>query len=226
MAKLIYFVATASVFALSACATTTPTPPAVSVLEIVGKTCTEKPSLSTAIALVPKKKPQPTFLEETKIGPTAACVTRNGKPSNYVVYQLPNSPQNHTITIGGLKETLRAFAPSISVLDGNGAVVRDFPKDRLTNFGSTFAVQFRPSEQARYILVQSDSELVGTVMSAFETNIVSSTNYAYNPATYTTAGYQTVRGQEGGTTRSFSHEGIVSVYIQAVTGKIGLPDAK
>ena len=62
-------------------------------------------------------------------------------------------------------------------------------------------------------------------MSAFETNIVTNTNYAYNP--YNGGGsYTTVRGREGGTTRSFSHEGSVVVYIQAVTGKIGLPDDK
>jgi hypothetical protein len=223
MKKLTNVAAVLGVVGLVGCETVPPIPPAPSVLEIVGKSCTQTPSLSSPVSLVPKKKPQPTLYEATNVGPSSACVTRNGKSSNYIVYALPNAPQNHTITVGGQKELLRAFAPSISVLDANGVVIRDFPRDRLTNFGSTFAVQFRPSEQARYIMVQSDPELVGTVMSAFETNIVSTTGYTYNAATYTSGSYQNYAGREGNTTRSFSHEGIVSVYVQAVTGKVGVP---
>jgi hypothetical protein len=226
MAKLSVCSAILLTLGLAGCATTVPTPPAVAVLSIEGKTCTDTPSLATTISLTPPKRPAPTLLENTHVSATSQCVKKGGKPSNYVVYALPASPQNHTITVGGQKESLRAFAPSISILDANGTVLRDFPKDRLTNFGSAFAVQFRPSEQARYILVQSDPELVGTVMSAFETNILSSTTYTYNPYSYTSGSYQTQVGKEGGTNRAFSHEGIVSVYVQAVSGKIGLPDAK
>lgn len=214
----------ASASTLVGCASTY-VPPAVSVLTIEGKTCDAAPALTGAISLSPPKRPQATLTVATVVGPAMPCLTKNGKPSNYVVYALPSAPQNHTITVGGQKEQMRAFAPSISILAADGAVIRDFPKDRLTNFGTTFSVQFRPAEQARYILVQSDPELVGTVMSAFETNIVTSTNYAYNPSGYSSS-FSTVSGQEGGTARSFSHEGTISVYIQAVTGKIGLPDAK
>jgi hypothetical protein len=49
-------------------------------------------------------------------------------------------------------------------------------------FGTTFSVQFRPSPDARFVVVQSDPNMVGTVMSAFETNIVSSTVGTYTPA--------------------------------------------
>ena len=152
-------------------------------------------------------------------------MTLNGKSSNYVVYELPASPENHTLTVGGLKEGLRSFAPKVVILDGAGAIMRSFDKDRLTNFGNTFSVQFRPPIQSRFVLVQSDPDLVGTVMSSFETNVISSTNYTFNPSGYGGA-YTSQSGQEGARTRSFSHEGDVVVYIQAVTGKIGFPNDK
>jgi hypothetical protein len=211
------------VLLLGACVSDVP-PPAIPVVEIIGKSCTETPSRALPVALTPKRKAATSNVVSV-VGPTSPCTKVDGKASNYVVFELPATPQNHTLTVGGAKESLRAFAPSVSILDGNGATLRSFPKDRLTNFGTTFSVQFRPSPEARYVLVQSDPALVGTVMSAFETNIVTNTNYAYNP--YNGGGsYTTVQGREGGTTRSFSHEGSVVVYIQAVTGKIGLPDDK
>jgi hypothetical protein len=211
-----------SIGLLSGCATALP--PAVSVLSIVGKTCGAAPSRAEPISLTPKRKAA-TYTVTTVVGPATSCVNMDGKASNYVIYALPASPQNHTLTVGGQKESLRSFAPSVSILDANGGVLRSFPKDRLTNFGTTFSVQFRPTPEARFVVVQSDPNMVGTVMSAFETNIVSSTVGTYTPA----GGYsssQQLRGQEGGTSRSFSHEGNVIVYIQAVTGKIGLPDDK
>jgi hypothetical protein len=207
-----------------ACTTTPPAPPAVSVLEVTGKTCSLVPSLTGSVTLIPKRKAA-TNNVVSDVGSANACLTKDGKSSNYVVFELPTSPENHTLTVGGMKEGLRAFAPKVSVLDGSGGVLRAFEKDRLTNFGTTFSVQFRPPSGARYLLVQSDPELVGTVMATFETNIVSNTNYAYNPYGYGGT-YTTQSGSEGARTRSFSHEGKVVVYIQAVTGKIGLPDDK
>jgi hypothetical protein len=224
-ARMARFLGLSTLALVASCATVEPIPTGPAVVEIVGKTCADTPSLATTIALTPKK-PAVTHSELTQVNAGTACVNRNGKPSNYVVYALPSVPENHTITIGGQKEVLRAFAPSVSILDGAGKVIRDFPRDRLTNFGTTFAVQFRPSAEARYILVQSDADLVGTVMSAFETNVVTNTGYAYNAYTGGGGSYTTQRGIESGTTRGFSHEGLISVYVQAVRGKIGLPEGK
>jgi hypothetical protein len=209
---------------VTACTSVPPPPPAVSVLQIIDKTCTDTPSLTAPISLTPKRKAA-TNNVSTLVGSGSACVTKDQKASNYVVYELPARAENHTLTVGGAKEALRAFAPKVSILSASGAVLRSFEKDRLTNFGNTFSVQFRPPSEARYVLVQSDPELVGTVMASFETNVVSSTNYAYNPYGYGGT-YTTQSGQEGARTRSFSHEGNVVVYIQAVTGKVGLPDDK
>jgi hypothetical protein len=209
---------------IAACTTTPPTPPAAAVTQISGKTCASAPVLSNALTLVPKRA-APTNNVVTDVGSASGCLSKDGKLSNYVVYALPANPENHTLTVGGQKEALRAFAPRVSLLDSDGGVVRTFEKDRLTNFGTTFSFQFRPSPQARYILVQSEPDMVGTVMSSFETTIVSNTAYAANPYGYGGT-YTTQSGQEGSRTRSFSHEGKVVVYIQAVNGKIGLPENK
>jgi hypothetical protein len=224
MSKTVKFASGLLLTGMAAACATVVVPPAVPVVSIIGKTCDALPLRATATTLVPKRKAA-TYNASVVVGPGAPCVMLNGKSSNYIVFELPQSPQNHTLTVGGQKESLRAFAPSVSILDGSGSVIRSFPKDRLTNFGTTFSVQFRPAAEARYVLVQSDPELVGTVVSAFETNIVSNSVGTYTPYSGYSS-YQNLRGQEGSTTRSFSHEGTVSVYIQAVTGKIGLPNEK
>lgn len=225
MTNKLWSLATVSSLVVIVGCTTVPTPPpAVSVLQIVGKSCSEAPSLTAPISLVPKRKAATNSIS-TEVGPATACVTKDGKFSNYVLYELPASPENHTLTVGGSKEVMRAFAPSLTLLDASGGVLRSFGRDRLTNFGTTFSFQFRPTSDARFVMVQSDPELVGNVMASFETNMVTNTTQVYGATGYA-GSYQTRSGSEGARTRSFSHEGTVVVYIQAVTGKIGLPNDK
>lgn len=210
---------------LSACSTTPPPPPPLAVAEITGKTCADKPDLTKAIAMTPKRKAQ-WHNVSTNVDVQSPCLTLDGKPSNYVLYALPAVPSNHTLTIGGVYEPLRILWPLVSVLNAEGQPIRSFPADRVTNVGSTLGVQFRPSDEARFVLVQTNPESAGVEVKAFETQLVSETNYSYNPYNYGSTAYTTQYGREGATVRKFSHEGVVSVTIQAVAGKIGLPNEK
>ena len=210
---------------VTACSTTPPPPPPLAVSEINGKTCTDKPDLSTAIAMTPKRKAQ-FHTVATNVDAQSPCLNLDGKPSNYVVYALPEVPTNHTLTIGGAYEAMRILWPLVSVLNAEGQPIRSFPAERVANVGSTLGVQFRPSEEARFVLVQTNPQSAGLEVKAFETQLITQTNYAYNAYNYSSTAYSTQYGREGATVRKVSHEGVVSVTIQAVAGKIGLPNEK
>lgn len=210
---------------VAGCATTPPPPPPQAVSEITGKTCTDTPDLTKAIAMTPKRKAQWHAIATTIDG-MSPCLNLDGKPSNYVVYALPSAPSNHTLTIGGLYEAFRILGPLVTVLNADGQPIRSFPAERFANVGSTFGVQFRPSDEGRFVLVQTNPQTAGIEIKAFETQLVTQTNYSYNPYTYGSSSYQTQYGREGATVRKFSHEGVVSVTVQAVAGKIGLPNEK
>jgi hypothetical protein len=207
---------------IGACATTPVViPPAVT--EITGKTCVQAPDLTTAVALAPPKKRADHFVN-TVVDNTKSCLNIDGKAANYIVYSLPDFPDNHTITLGGVQEQLRTFAPIISILDKDGKTTRAITDDRLSVLGNVYGISVRPAVTDKYILVTSNPLLVGKETSTHETRIAVSTNYAYNPYGGTT--YNTYRGVEAKANRTFSHEGTIGVTVQALKGKIGLPDEK
>jgi hypothetical protein len=209
------------VLAVATAGCVTAEPPPLPVLAITGKTCTPQPDLATAVTTVPTRPAQ--WRDVTsQVAATTGCVTTPAGDANYVVFTLPDHPANHTITVGGTKDVLRIFAPSVSVLDASGAPVRTFEPSRYSDLGTLVGVQFRPPAEARYVLVQSDPALVGKEVSALEVGISSTTMYAGAGAAY----YQHASGAVNTARRVFSHEGTVSLRIQAVTGKIGLPDAR
>ena len=219
------FIAVAPVLLLQACASTPPPAPPSAVLSITGKTCTSEPSLKDAISLTPVKA-KAYYAVSTLVDAGKPCLVAGDASSNYVVYALPAHGENHTVTVGGVEEAIRTFAPSVSLLDADGKVTRAFADDRFATYGNILGVQFVPQPQERYILVSSNPALVGKAVNTFETRIA--TSYGYTPATaYSYGGsYSTQHGMEGAHNRVFSHEGYVSVTIQAATGKVGLPDAK
>lgn len=214
-----------SAFALlAACTTTPPVPPKSAVLTLDGKNCEAQISVDNNLSLTPPKK---AIMHEvsTEINIGSKCVETDGQKANYIVYAIPAAPQNHTITIGGSLDVLRTFAPDVSILDMNGKVSRTFAPDQYAYLGHIYGVQFRPGENDRYILVKSDPKLVGVEKSALETRVNVSTGYAAGVGGYGTT-YNTYTGTEAKKSRVFSHEGLISVTIQAVKGKIGLPDEK
>lgn len=210
---------------LAACATTPPAPPPEAVTAITGKTCEATPSLVGAIPLTPPK-PNAYFALTTPVDAKKPCVQTGEVSSNYVVYALPAHAENHTITVGGVQEPVRTFAPSVSLLDADGKVTRTFPDDKFATYGDMLGVQFIPQATERYILVTSNPALVGQSVHTFETRV--NVSYGYTPATaYSYGGsYSQMHGSEGGHNRTFSVEGTISVTVQAASGKIGAPDAK
>ena len=213
----------APVMVLQACASVPPPPPpSEAVLTISNKTCANDPVLKDAVSLTPTDK-KSYYEVSTLVDAGKPCLTTNGSSSNYVVYAIPQNGDNHIITVGGVQEPLRTFAPSVSLLDADGKVTRAFADDRFAVLGATLGVQFRPTPKERYILVYSNPALVGKSVSTVETRINSGSGYVA-PTRYSYGySYQTERGVEGKHDRMYSHEGYVSVIVQAIKGQIATP---
>jgi len=205
---------------LGACQSTPPPPPEA-VTDLSGKTCQADISLVDAIALTPKnqKSWQDVF---SQVGPETPCVGEGDAAANYVVFALPDFGPNHVITVGGQKQARRTLAPKILLLDWEGTVTREFAADKYDYRGGSYSVQFRPGADDRFILVETDSALVGEIETRFETQLLMRQGTVGLP-NGGTASYTTYSGKEGAQSRTFSHEGVVTVRVQAIKGKIGLP---
>lgn len=207
-------------FAIAGCAT--PPPPAPAVMDINWKDCGTEFVVDAAKPLTPEKEKKWADVSTT-IASDSPCYLRDGKRSNYVALELPSNPANHVITVGGLKEPIRALAPIVTLLDENGVETRGFEPSKYKNLASVFGVQFKPTDGEKFILVSTDPDLVGTVVEEFETRLTVGSGTYVAPSGYS-ASYNTYHGAEGKVSRTFSHEGIVWVRVQALSGKIGKPE--
>jgi hypothetical protein len=215
----------APILVLQACASGPKIVPPAAVSSLETKVCDKEISLKDVIYLTPEKR-QAYHTVSTLIEAKTACLEKDGTKSNYVIYRLPANAENHTVTVGGVQEELRTFAPSVSLLDADAKPSRRFADDRFATLGNIIGIQFRPLPVERYILVQSNPALVGTSISSLATRI--SQTSGYTPATaYSYGGsYNIQSGVEVKNMRTYSHEGYVNVIVQAATGKIGAPEEK
>ncbi|ESQ76688.1 hypothetical protein [Asticcacaulis sp. AC402] len=226
MKLLKYFAVIVPLVILQACATVPPPPPPMAVTDLSGKTCATEPSTTNAVSLTPVKK-QIVHTVSTLVDVKSPCLSAgDGSLSNYVVYAIPASGENHTITVGGVQEAIRTFAPTVTLLQADGKVTRTFGEDRFALLGNTLGVQFRPLPAERFIVVQSNPGLVGQSVATVETRITSTYGYAAPTAYSYGYSYTHERGADGKHERTFSHEGYISVTVQAATGKVGLPNEK
>jgi hypothetical protein len=211
----------AAIFAAAgavACATIEPVPPAPPVIELSGRACDDALRIGAPTRLTPEK-PSQWNVVSTPVTATTPCVSLNGRQGYYVVYELPFNGPNHVVTVGGAQEPLRIFAPDVLLLDAQGQVTRSFALEKYMVLGDTFGVQFKPAGAERFMAVQSNQLMVGQTRAGMEQRLIAGTGTACGVASCSS--YTTYSGTENLASRTFSHEGIVSVRVQAVTGKIG-----
>lgn len=209
----------AASLAVAACQNTPPPPP-VAVVELGDKDCTEKVDLDVTTALTPEKKKK-WIDHHFAFDETTACGEWDGELANFSVYELPELGPKHTLTIGGAKGGIRTLGARIIMLDADGQNIREFADEKYMNFKHTFGVQFRPREAEKFVLVLTDSALVGQEIQALEQTLTSATYYTGMP---NGGSYQTYSGVDRARSRTFSHEGSLYIGIQAASGYIGLPD--
>ena len=211
------------VFGLAACETTPPPPPPTAVLDIASdKVCDETVDMTSVIQLTPKKVKK-WYDEGHVFNNETSCLRFNDTNVNYKVFELPASASNHVLTIGGAKNAIRTLAADISLLDDTGETVRTFAREKYMNVGGRYGVQFRPLDGEKYILVTTNPELVGEEVRAMETRLLTGSGYIAGPGGGG-ASYTTYSGADNISSRTYSHEGVLSVRLQALSGKIGVPE--
>lgn len=184
----------ASLLALSvgACTTAPPPPP---VLSYAKADCHAQPDLASAVSLTPEKKKK-AWQVVGSVGGSTPCVNRAGVNGPYVVFALPPAGSARMVELGAVEEAGRLFSPSVTLLDANGAVTREFAPDQYMFRTGVLSVQFTPQENERFVLVTADPVRVGTSYDAIRTG----TGSTYVPL-----------GPYGGTNWRSGHEAQLSL---------------
>lgn len=212
-------VASAGLAFATACATTPPAPPPQAVLDISEKVCAGDMDLTQAVTMTPERRRQ-VYDMRVAINAETNCKGEGEEKANYVLLELPANGPNHVVTVGGAKETLRMLASTVTLLDETGEVSRTFAPEKYMDRGNTFAVQFRPADKDRYVLVETNPASVGEVEESFRQTMNIGTGTAYVGGGYS-ASYTTYSGAEVSAKRTLSHEGVIAVKVHALKGKVG-----
>lgn len=143
----------------AACATATPPPPAVT--SFSAAVCTDGPSIAGATSLTPEE-PTGQIQHTLEVGAEAPCMRdSSGASTPYAVFALPTTGKPASVVAGGVIETLRLFAPSVSTLGADGKVVRTFKDSDFRQRGHALAVLFTPRAEEKYILIAAAPARIG-----------------------------------------------------------------
>jgi hypothetical protein len=187
-----------ALLALSACVA--PPPPIVS---LEGRDCTREPNLATAASL----SLDPNKALTVKLDGSAACLqTGEGSRSAYAIFQLPQSTDEYVVAVASAPLGRGLFSPHLLMLDANGSVLRELPRDSFLFHGPSLSAGIRARPAERYLIVASDPETVGRNVSQLAGN------------TQVTAGssglvyFQIHTGSETTNTYTYAHNGTVTVF--------------
>jgi hypothetical protein len=143
---------------LAACASPAPPP----ILSLDGRPCVGSPDVAGAQA-VPLDAGNPVKLD---LDGGAACLeAKGGARSAYAAFRLPASQKPYLLTVTStpLGDTL--FAPRLLLLDGQGRVLREVPRDGFLFHGTALYAGLRAAPAERYLIVASDAPSVGQQVS-------------------------------------------------------------
>ncbi len=197
------FALAAAVVGLAACATAPP--PAV--LEHTASNCAAAPSVANAASLIPDRERR-AHVVRTPVTPLTPCVVgADGRTAPYAVYAMPADFEDKTLTAGASLEVARIFAPQVSLLDAQGAVVRTFTRADYLYRGTIYGVQFRPRAGEAYVLVAADPALVGERYDSIMIGTTTATSAT--PA----GAFSWTSGVDGAQSRTFSYEGAIHVSV-------------
>jgi hypothetical protein len=149
----------AAVFALASCVKAVP--PAEAVLSFTpAQACASAISATGATALTPQK-PAGQFAQSVNINAASPCyVDANGASAAYAIFALPMADAA-SVNAGAVLEPRRVLAPQVMTLDASLNPVRSFAADDFHHRGHSYSVLFRPTAAERYVVVATNTALVG-----------------------------------------------------------------
>ena len=207
--KLAGLIATAS---LLGC-TTAPAPPPILTLD--ARICAARPDLAAA-----RKLPLEGSSENGSRSPegvtvnldasTACLKPAGGDKRVYVLFQLPDSTVPYIITVTSTPVGTGLLSPYVEMLDAQGTVVREAPRDSFMFHGMALRVGLRSHPGERYLLVASDPKSVGQTVS----QIIEGTQTTM--ASTGTVVFTIHTGSDTTTTLTYAHSGSVTVMAEPV----------
>lgn len=92
----------------------------------------------------------------------SACLESTpGAKSVYKIYRLPQVQMPYLVSIASVPTEVAVFVPRIALLDPNGSLVREIPRDSLTFRNGNLSALFRSHVNDSYLLLASDGSEVG-----------------------------------------------------------------
>jgi hypothetical protein len=155
-------------------------PDVAPVLDLTDRDCTAAPSLAGAlptVATVDGDRDKPTT---ATLDLQSTCVSGPNGKALYAVFALPDGGP-YTVSLSSVPLGRSLFAPHASVLDGQGAVMRELATSSFMFRGTNLTVLYRSHPGERYLLVTSDPPNVGKPLSRINETVqqtVASTGYA------------------------------------------------
>ena len=148
-----------SLLLISACETATPPAPAVTTF--TSAICTAAPSVAGAASLT-SEEPASEIQHSLEIGAESPCMRdSSGASTPYAVFALPTTGKPASVMAGGVIETLRLFAVSVSTLGADGKVVRTFKDGDFRQRGHSLAVLFTPRAEEKYVVIAAAPSRIG-----------------------------------------------------------------
>jgi hypothetical protein len=150
-------------------------PPVPLVTSLAGRDCATTLDLSKATVLryTGNESDIDAFLD-----PAAACVQTPAGPSLYHVYRLPDAVSPDLIAVTSKPFGAAILPPRVLLLDNAGTVKRQFAGADLAYHGTGLTARFRSHPDETYLVVESDSALIGSTVS----RVTESTNAYIMPA--------------------------------------------
>jgi hypothetical protein len=188
---------------LAGCATVRSVPPLTS---LDGRSCHARPELKTALVLpLDSGKPVKTELDT---GAPCLAAEGTGAKSVYAAIRLPRSEEPYLLSVTSVPLGTTLFSPRLMILDAQGALLREVPRESFVFRGSALhaGVRARPGDE--YLVVASDPGSVGQL----STRITGSTQLTAVPVG--TGVFMMSTGSEAQTAHMFAHNGSIEVSAQ------------
>ncbi len=172
--------------------------------DLANRTCADAVDLTSAMPLVYEGKEKEI---EFTITAAAPCVTLSGQLALYAVFRLPTLNRPDIIAVDSEALAPIMFAPHLLLLDAQGAIKRDVSRDMVMFHGRDLRVLVRSHPDETYLVIASDSGLVGKSVSRIDDST------SMFPAGGPGLMVMVHTGSESTNVLSFSHTGKVEITL-------------
>jgi hypothetical protein len=190
-----------------ACASNGASAPAPTV-SLTSQTCTALPDLANAHALTLENA---TEAAVTLDGGGPCLQDTKGNKSLYAVFRIPPASSPYQITVASEPLGTGLFSPHVLMLDDQGKVLREIPRDSFLFHGKDLSVSLRAHPGEVFLIAASDPQSVGQQVSQISedtsTTMVMAGPYTAVPITH---------GSDTTSTHTYAHNGTVKVTLKAI----------